>query len=64
MTGLVNSHIMQRDNGRMRKLAHYARFLKEALPGLAMRQFLGKKLNGYQAADEWIVGPRHAAVGS
>ena len=55
---------MQRDNGRMRKLAHYARFLKEALPGLAMRQFLGKKLNSYQAADEWIVGPRHAAVGS
>jgi hypothetical protein len=46
----------------MGELADDASFLNETLPGRAVSQFLWEKLDGYQAANQGIVGTRHAAV--
>jgi hypothetical protein len=48
----------------MGQLPYHARLLNEALSGFAVRQFLGEEFDGHQTADEWIVGPGYAPVGS
>src|SRR5258708_13108156 len=47
----------------MGELADDARFLNEALACFAGGQFLWEKLDGDEAADQGIVGARHAAMG-
>ena len=64
LSGFVDSHVMQSDDRRVRELPDDASFLKEALPGLATRQFGWEKFDGNLAADHWIVSARHPAVGA
>src|SRR5260370_41962057 len=48
----------------MGELADEARFVSEALACFGGGQFLWEKLDGDEAADQRIVGARHAAMGA
>ncbi len=61
---LVDAHIMQRQNGRVRNLTNGTCFLKEAIAGCAAGDFRGKDLDGDNTPDERVVCADDAAEGA
>jgi hypothetical protein len=62
LCGLLNTHVMDSDDGWMRKLAYNAGFAKKMSAGFATGELRGKQLNGYGAVDERVMTTNDAAM--
>src|SRR5579859_51429 len=62
LRGLVNPHVVQGDDARMRKLADHARFLEKTVAACSLCQSGRKEFNGDDSPDHGIVRAHDLAV--
>jgi hypothetical protein len=62
LRGLFNAHVVNGDDGWMRKLGDHACFAKEAVAAFALGELRGEKLDGNGTVDEGVVSANDAAV--
>src|SRR5579885_1787535 len=60
-SGLLDAHVVKRDDVRMRELSDGAGFLQEAFPAFSAGQVRGEQFDGDGATNERVEGSGHAA---
>ena len=62
--GLLNTHVMNSNDGWMRELADHAGFAKEAVARVPAGEFGREKLDGHGAVDERVMAANDSAMGT
>src|SRR5262249_44237723 len=60
--GLVDANVVQGDDGRIRELADYPRFLEESPSSVAVCQPGREEFDGHMPADQRVEAAHHGAM--
>ena len=64
LRGFLNAHVVDGDDGGMRKFADHSRFAKKTSAGVAAGQSRGEQFDRHEAVDQGIMSTNDAAMGA
>src|SRR2546430_11119553 len=64
LRGFLNSHVVQSNDVRVRKLANYASFAQKTVTRLAAREIRGKQFHRHRSANHGVKAAHYAAGGA